>query len=188
MFDYIKGKITIINANYIVIENNNIGYMIKTPNPFSFKTDEIITIYIYSHIRENIFDLYGFITQKERSLFLDLISVKGIGPKTALAIIASSSPDEVIQAIHDKNVKYLQRFPGIGPKASQQIILDLMGKLKTNHTEVLDPKIETVTEALYSLGYTKKEVEKITKVLYENIDLSIEELIRLALRKLKVFK
>lgn len=188
MFDYIKGKITVINAQYIVLENNNIGYMIKTPNPFSFKTGEEMIIYIYTHIRENIFDLYGFKTQKERSLFLDLISVKGIGPKTALAIIASSTPDEVIQAICNKNIKYLQQFPGIGPKASQQIILDLMGKLKTNDTKPMDSKIEIVYEALTSLGYTHKEIQTTIPILNENLELQIEELVRLALRKLKVFK
>lgn len=188
MFDYIKGKITIISAQYIVLDNNNLGFMIKTPNPFSFKTGDEIIIYIYTHIRENIFDLYGFKTQKERALFLDLISVKGIGPKTALAIIASSTPDEVIQAICNKNIKFLQQFPGIGPKASQQIILDLMGKLKTNDSKPINSKIEVVCEALTSLGYSNKEIQTTIPTLNNNLDLTIEELVRLALRKLKVFK
>lgn len=187
MFDYIKGIITRIDANTVVLEVNNIGYQIKAPNPFVYKVSEEKTIYIHAYIRENIFDLYGFRTIKERELFLDLISVKGLGPKTALAILAGSEPAEIIKAINDQNVKFLQRFPGIGPKVSHQIILDLMGKLAPQNSTQLDPKLETVYDALRSLGYQNREINRITKDLQEHTDLPIEELIKFALRKLKVF-
>ncbi|NLM33570.1 MAG: Holliday junction branch migration protein RuvA [Acholeplasmataceae bacterium] len=187
MFDYIKGIITRVDANYVVLESNNIGYQIKTPNPFIYKLHEERIIYIHTYLRENIFDLYGFKSIKERSLFLNLISVKGLGPKTALAILASSEPEEVIQAINEQNVMFLQKFPGIGPKVSHQIILDLMGKLVPT-TNAIDPKLETVYEALKSLGYQNREINQIHQELQDNKDLPIEDLIKLALRKLKVFK
>ncbi|MCI5939461.1 MAG: Holliday junction branch migration protein RuvA [Bacilli bacterium] len=182
MFDYIKGTITIVNSNYIVVENNNIGYIIHTASPFSFKENENLTIYIYTYIREDIFDLYGFKTIEERNLFIKLISVKGIGPKGALAILANGDLDGLKNAIETSDAKYLQKYPGIGPKASGQIILDLKGKLEIGH--IVDPKVDSVKEALKSLGYSNMELKKIDKFLEENKDLSIEQLVKLSLKKL----
>ena len=125
MFDYIKGIVKGIGSNYIVIENNNIGFIIYTASPYSFKENEQLCIYTHSHIREDAFDLYGFKTLEERNIFVKLISVKGIGPKGALAILANGDINGLQAAIDSGDVKYLQKFPGIGPKASGQIILDL---------------------------------------------------------------
>ena len=106
MFNYIKGKITIIQGDYIVIENNSIGFQIKTANPFNFNLNEDIILYTYLHVREDIFDLYGFKTIDEKNLFLQLISVKGLGPKGALAILASGKISEVINAINQGDNKF----------------------------------------------------------------------------------
>lgn len=182
MFDYIKGKITNIASNYIVIENNNIGYIVYTASPYSFKINNDLCVFIYTYIREDVFDLYGFKTPEERNLFKKLISVKGIGPKGALAILANGDIDGLEKAIEDSDAKYLQKFPGIGPKASGQIILDLKGKLGTVSTA--DPKINDVKEALKSLGYNAQELKKIDNFLIEHKDLSIEELIKQSLKKL----
>lgn len=182
MFDYIKGTITKINSNYIVIENNNIGYIIHTPSPYSFQVDEEITIYIYTYIREDVYDLYGFKLEEERNLFVKLISVKGIGPKGALAILASGDIAGLQSAIENSDAKYLQKYPGIGPKASGQIILDLRGKLSA--PKITDPKLDNVKEALKSLGYSNMELKKIDKFLEDNRDLSIEQLVKLSLKKL----
>ena len=182
MFDYMKGQVTGVYANNIVLEVNSIGYAIRTANPFTFKTGENIIIYLYTYIREDVLDLYGFKTLEERNLFIKLLSVKGIGPKGALAIIANGDIDDLENAIARSDAKYLQRFPGIGPKASGQIILDLKGKLTS--TVPANPKLENVKEALKSLGYNASELKKLDAFLLENIDLPIEQLVKMSLKKL----
>lgn len=182
MFDYIKGNITNIGSNYIVLENNNIGFLIYTASPYSFKIGDNMCIYTYNYIREENFDLYGFKTTEERNIFVKLISVKGIGPKGALAVLANGDIDGLANAIDNGDSKYLQKFPGIGPKASGQIILDLKGKLV--NVKVSNPKINDVKEALKSLGYNNQELKKLDEFLNKNTDLSIEELIKQSLRKL----
>ena len=182
MFDYIKGNVTSIGSNHIVLENNNIGFIIYTASPYSFKLGEQLCVYTYTYIREEIFDLYGFKTLEEKNLFIKLISVKGIGPKGALAILANGDIDGLESAIESGDAKYLQKFPGIGPKASGQIILDLKGKLGA--IKVVDPKINDVKEALKSLGYNNQELKKLDKFLLDNRDLTIQELIKQSLKKL----
>lgn len=184
MYNYIKGKISLIKGDYVVIENNNIGYQIKTPNPFNFALDQEVTIYTYLLVREDIFELYGFETNNQKDLFLKLISVKGLGPKGACAIIASDNVEKVVQAINSGDSKYLQRFPGIGPKASQQIILDLHGKINVNDVQTENPKIKDIKEALKSLGYNASEIKSIIPVIEKNIDLDVSSLIKLALKSL----
>lgn len=182
MFDYIKGNITSIGSNYIVLDNNNIGYIIHTSSPYSFNVGDNMCVYTYLYIHEDTFDIYGFKTIEEKNLFVKLISVKGIGPKGALAIIANGDIDGLQAAIERSDAKYLQKYPGIGPKASGQIILDLKGKLGT--VVPLDPKLDNVKEALKSLGYNNAELKKLDNFLISNRDLPIEELIKQSLKKL----
>lgn len=182
MFDFIKGKVERVVSKNIVLENNNIGFIIHTANPYSYKEGEEVCVYTYTYIREEIFDLYGFKSIEERDLFIKLISVKGIGPKGALAIIASGQIEELKDAIRRGDSRYLQKFPGIGPKSSGQIVLDLRGKLDEDY--VSDPKKETVLDALRSLGYKNSELKSLDKFINENIDLPIEKLIKLSLQKM----
>ena len=182
MFDYIKGKIASIGSNYIVIENNNIGYIIYTASPYIFKIEEELCVFTYTYIREDVFDLYGFKSIEERNIFKKLISVKGIGPKGALAILANGDIEGLQCAIEQSYAKYLQKFPGIGPKASGQIVLDLKGKL--GNVTVIDPKVNDVKEALKSLGYSNQELKKLDKFILENKSLPIEQLIKQCLKKL----
>ena len=182
MFDYIKGKITYIYAKYITVENNGIGYIVHVANPYAYKLNDDVIVYIYTYISEETNDLYGFMKLEERDLFIKLISVKGIGPKGALAILASGEIEELQNAILKGDARYLQKYPGIGPKASGQIILDLRGKLVSDAP--INPKIENVKEALRSLGYSSAELKKLDKFLSENIDLEIQELIKLSLKRM----
>lgn len=184
MYNYITGRVTNIYANYIVLENHGIGYMIRTPNPYSFKVNEDLTIYTHVYIRQDIFDIYGFRTMPEKELFIKLISVKGIGPKGALAILANGDINQLELAIESADAKYLQRFPGIGQKASSQIILDLKGKLSKTNISIEDPKMTDVKEALKSLGYHNSELKKLDAYLLENLDKPIEELIKKSLKLL----
>lgn len=186
MLSYIKGTVTNIEGNCVVLEANQIGYLIKSPTPFAYKINQEVTIYTYLHVREDLLELYGFKTNEEKQLFLQLISVKGLGPKGALAILSSGQIDEVVDAINRLDSKYLQRFPGIGAKASQQIILDLHGKINlTNSNPSFEsPKVTKIKDALKGMGYNASELKPITKILEENSDKDEAELIRIALKNL----
>ncbi len=179
MYNYIIGNITEINPNFICLENNGIGYKIITPNPYSFKLNDNLKVYLYQKVTDDSINLYGFKSLLTRELFIKLISVNGIGPKSANAILASGTVSSITKAIEEGNAKYLQKFPGIGPKASQQIILDLKGKIDFEDTTVKTGNILEVEEALKALGYNGKEIKKILPKL-EN-DKSTSDLIKDAL-------
>ncbi len=182
MYNYIKGKITMQESNYIVLENNNIGYQISVGNPFSFPLDKEACVYIYSYIREDEHTLYGFKTIEEKELFLRLIGVKGLGPKMALPMLATGSVIGIIDAIDRENILYLKKFPKIGDKVARQIILDLKGKLakKEDNTSVVD--FEELISVLESLGYKGADIKKILPQI--NNDLEIEEQVKEALKLL----
>lgn len=179
MYNYIKGVITEINPNYICLENNGIGYKIITPNPYSYLLHSELFVYLYQKVTDDQIALYGFKTLKARELFIKLISVNGIGPKSANAILASGSVESIANAIEDGNAKYLQKFPGIGPKASQQIILDLKGKIEFEDTSVKTVNMLEVEEALIALGYKAAEIKKLMPKL--DPDKTTSELIKDAL-------
>ncbi|WP_209122819.1 Holliday junction branch migration protein RuvA [Alkalihalobacillus sp. BA299] len=183
MFDFIHGKVEFIDIQYIVIEVNGIGYQIHCPNPYIFQKEinEQCKIYTYQHVREDLIRLYGFKTREERHLFEKLLNVSGIGPKGALAILASGQPEQLVNAIEEEDEKYLVKFPGVGKKTARQIILDLKGKLdefapnlfqqdvskvfskesRSSNSKELDEAVE----ALKALGYVDREITKIVPQL-----------------------
>jgi len=166
MYSYLNGTVTEITAGKITLDVNDIGFEIKTPNPFEFKKDELVKVFIYQYVREDAIHLYGFKTLDAKQLFVKLLSVKGIGPKSALAILASGIVKDVISAIEMGDSKFLGKFPGIGPKSSMQIILDLKGKIDLSEdSSLLSTNIKEVEEALKSLGYKSKEITKAIKGL-----------------------
>lgn len=186
---------------YIVIENNGIGYQISTPNPFiySSKMNTNVTVFTYHYVREDLIALYGFETREEKKLFTKLLNVSGIGPKGALAILASGEVQQVVSAIENEDESYLIKFPGVGKKTARQMILDLKGKLQdivpdyfpnlfnadtlpitalsTNHA------FEEAILALKALGYSDKEVKKISPELRKE-QLSTDQYIKKALQRL----
>lgn len=189
MYSYIKGQITEVMPTHITVENNGIGYLIKVPNPYLFENNlnqEVLTIYTYQNVREDAIDLFGFSTKEEKQMFISLISVKGLGPKGALAILASSTPNDLANAIIEGNDKYFKSFPGVGAKLSQQIILDLKGKvnLDANDSTTKDERIDNVALALKSLGYSASEIKAVTKKLVLTKDDTINSLVVQALRML----
>lgn len=173
MYGYIIGTVTKITPKYIIVENNGIGYIIIVPNPYLYKLDTMYTIYLYQHVKEDAIELYGFASWDEKEMFLKLISVSGIGPKSALPILASATVSEITMAIERRDDKYLKKFPGIGPKAAMQIILDLKGKLtEPEGISIFDTKLNDVQDALVALGYSKKEVSGIVAKLDSTKDVS----------------
>lgn len=183
MYAYIKGIVKDIDSSYVVIENNGIGYLVYTANPYSFNIDEEYTIYLYQYVKEDENSLYGFKTLEEKNLFLKLISVKGLGCKMALPMIASGSTEGIIDAIERENILYLKKFPKIGDKVARQIILDLKGKL-VSKGEVQTSNFDELTEALKSLGYKAADINKTTKMINPNdeIEVQIKEALKLLLK------
>lgn len=183
MFDYIKGKIINILPNAIILDNNNIGYLIKTPSPSTFTINDFITIYIYEAIKEDAIDLYGFKTIDERDLFLKLLSVKGLGAKASCNILAFSKTSDIIEAIVSENINFFKKIPSIGPKTSQQIIIDLKNKFnidKKSNTEI----VTNLTNALKALGYTNQEIKTALKNIPINNYTNIQEALKDALKLL----
>ncbi len=186
MYGYIKGIITDIEPNYIIIENNKIGYQIFVSNPYGFIIGNEYTIYIYSNIREDEYSLYGFKTKEEKEFFLKLISVKGLGPKMALPILATGSIDLISEAIETENINYLKKFPKIGDKVAKQVVLDLKGKLNVLNTGLFarEDHSNELIEALLGLGYKQADVKKVANKIDSSLPLEtqIKEALKLLLK------
>ena len=184
MYAYIEGIIKEIESNYVVLDNNGIGYQIYTPNPYAFNIDEKYKIYLYQLIREDENSLYGFKNKEEKDLFLKLIEVKGLGCKMALPMLATGYINGIVDAIERENILYLKKFPKIGDKVARQIILDLKGKLVSGEKVVNNKDFSELTEALKSLGYKASDINKILPNIKseENVEEQIKEALRLLLK------
>ncbi|MGE7601066.1 Holliday junction branch migration protein RuvA [Peribacillus sp. NPDC097675] len=200
MYDYIKGTVDYIGPEYIVVDNGGIGYQVLTPNPFIFSAQfkKEIQVFLYHYVREDMIALYGFQTRQEKALFTKLLNVTGIGPKGALAILASGQVDQVVQAIENEDETFLVKFPGVGKKTARQMILDLKGKLENiipdafpnlfnegvpsamNQTGYSE-ELEEAILALKALGYSEKEIQKVAKKLQVE-EMTTEQYIKKALQ------
>ncbi|MDA6089569.1 Holliday junction branch migration protein RuvA [Lactobacillus amylovorus] len=179
MYEYFEGIISVITPSYIVVDVNGVGYKVYSPTPFAYTQGQKAKVYIEQVVRDTDITLYGFQSQDDKGLFLKLLSVSGIGPKSAMAIMAAEDGNSLAEAIEQGEVKYLTRFPGVGKKTASQIVLDLKGKLgdyvarldrKDNDEEIspaLSPALNDALLALIALGYTQKEVDRITPKLIE---------------------
>lgn len=198
MYEYIKGTVIKVSPTHLVLDNQGIGYHILIANPFrlSTKINQEATVYIYQSVTQDAMRLYGFINSEEKELFLKLIGVSGIGPKSALAILAAEDHVGFVQAVEQNNMKYLQKFPGVGKKTAAQIVLDLQGKLSDLSPEVievfgtendqltLNNELDEALEALSVLGYTQRDIKKVTPLLEKLADASADDYIREALKHL----
>lgn len=195
MYEYFKGIISKITAKYIVLEVNSIGYILHVANPYAYSSlvNQETQIYVHQVVREDAQLLYGFRSEEEKQLFLSLISVSGIGPVSALAIIAADDNAGLVQAIEQKNITYLTKFPKIGKKTAQQIVLDLEGKVAVAGDELLakaavqasneNQELEEAMEAMLALGYKAAELKKIKK-FFEGTTDTAENYIKSALKML----
>ena len=181
MYNYIKGKVVEVTSNYIVIDNNGIGYQVYTGNPYSFEEGKEYTVYIYQKIAEDDNSLYGFKTKEEKELFLKLIDVKGLGCKMAMPMIALGSVSGIADAIDRENILYLKKFPKIGDKVARQIILDLKGKLSIDTTSSVENNTTNeLVEVLESLGYKKPDIKRV--ITQVDSSLTLEEQVKSALK------
>lgn len=197
MYDYIKGHVTRVTPEHITLDQNGVGWLIMTPNPYAFHiTNDIQQVFTYLHVRQDVQLLLGFKTLEQRELFKKLITVSGIGPKGALAILASGIPSQVISAIEREDEGFLVQFPGVGKKTARQMILDLKGKLHDLFSEIdLEDEEHTLLTmaendaldeavlALEALGYSQRELNRVKKTL-EKEELDTEGYMKLALQLL----
>lgn len=192
MYEYFSGQLVKITPNYIVIDVNGIGYLINVANPYSWseQMNQKLKIYVHQVVREDAHTLFGFSDEAEKALFLRLISVSGIGPKSALAIIAAADNAGLITAIDNSDIKYLMKFPGVGKKTAMQMVLDLAGKFDAtaNNYSATSPTLsnnialEEAVEALKALGYKAAELKKVEKELALEKGLTSEAYIKSALK------
>lgn len=173
MFAFLEGKIDQIEAGGIILLVHGIGYRLKVGNPYQFNVGDQVRFYTHLVTTDTELILYGFSDFNELILFEKLLKVSGIGPKSAHVIVASKDAKNLSEAVENNDVKMLTRFPGVGKRTAQQIILDLKGKLNSMTSAstqadldpVVNPALQDAIEALMALGYTEKEVNKAKKIL-----------------------
>lgn len=193
MFEFIKGRLSDLNPTYAIIDTGDIGYFIHISlNTYSKLTkDSDIQLYIHQVIREDANLLFGFFNHHEREIFRMLLSVSGIGANTARMMLSSLTPSEVEQAILEGNVALLKSIKGIGTKSAQRVIVDLKDKIGKGAEigEVFALQSNTIKDeslsALVMLGFSKTYAQKvIDKILFKEKDITVEELIKKALKEL----
>ena len=194
MFAYIDGKLTFKCPTYIVVEAGGVGYHVNISlNTYSaLANTERCKVYTWLHVKEDAHTLYGFADEGERTLFLHLISVSGIGPATCRMMLSSITPAEIQAAIISADVVLIQRIKGIGAKTAQRLILEWQDKLKKEGPDSLisTPKNTTTREealsALVMLGFGKQVAEKaIDNAMNKSEeDLTVEQMIQIALKNL----
>lgn len=191
MYEYIVGKFKGIFTDYIVVENNGIGYKVFTSgNTMSLlpHVDEEVKLNLVQIVREDFIGLYGFIEKEELELFKMLINVNGVGSKSALSLLSIASPENLKRAIIFEEENLLVRAPGIGKKSAQRIILELKDKFKHEDLSIDESKSEVkvfdvdAVNALLSLGYSEKEVDSALKNVEKSQ--STEMIIKEALKHL----
>lgn len=193
MISYIKGIITYKTNAFVVVECNGIGYKIfvSSATLSSLNENETIMIYTFMNVKEDDISLFGFLTQQEQTIFHQLLSVSGIGPKGALAFLSEMTPEEIIIAILSEDIKTLSKAPGIGKKTAQRLILELKDKVKTEEIAQQTSQKDTsekweAVEALTSLGYSRSEAVQAVNACYKE-GLSVEETLKLSFKKLTKF-
>lgn len=191
MLAYIKGSLEMKTKNYVVIDINGLGYKVFMSEPAINTIGEIgdiVKVHTHYRVREDDISIFGFKTLEELRLFELLLSVSGVGAKSALTMLACIEPSDFAIAVISDNVKLLTQIPGIGPKSAQRIILELKDKLKSEQTSEsienasakmikTNENIEEAISGLMVLGFSKKDIEK----AFEHLDvdsLSVEDLIR----------
>ena len=198
MFYYVQGTVAHIGPYLAVIDCGGVGYACHTTNHTiaALTRDKSAKLYTYLHVREGVFELYGFISESELNCFEMLIGVSGVGPKAALAILSSNTPEGLAMAIVSGNEKALTSAPGIGKKIAQRIILELKDKLAKGQltasggeafaggvTIIPEDKTSEAAAGLAVLGYTQSEIAAALRGM-DMENLSLEDVIRQALKKM----
>lgn len=193
MIGYLKGNLTFKDPTFVILDVNGVGYEVKTSLYTYSKVKDLDTCLLHTHlhVKEDAHTLYGFFGKEEKNMFLQLISISGVGPNTALMINSSLTVDEIKNAIVNEEVLIIQKVKGIGNKTALRIILELKDKIKREGLEAGSPLRENNTvrnealSALITLGINKnvadKSVDRILKT--HGSDITVEDLIKLVLKQ-----
>lgn len=201
MIAFLSGKILDKQANSVTVDVGGVGYEVSIPLSTFYEIGESgadISLRIYTHVREDQISLFGFRTAREKELFLLLISVSGIGPKSAVTALSGMSADEIIGAIAQKNLARLSSIPGVGKKTAERIVIELRDKAiklsgtpdgesksSSSDASVSDAVFDDALSALVNLGYQKAAAEKALKQAFEEgTDTTVQKLLRRGLQLL----
>lgn len=202
MIHFVRGSLEETGNDYVVLDNHGIGYLIYTPSSVLDELPargETVRMYTYMYVREDQMTLYGFLTRDDLQIFKMLIGVSGIGPKGALGILSTISPNQFRFAVMAGDSKAISKAPGIGPKTAQKLIIELKDKLKLEDVFEEDTNVSAGTSeldhnaqkeammALVSLGYSESEAFKALKKIDATPDMDSEALLKLALKQMLIF-
>ncbi|MBQ9491347.1 MAG: Holliday junction branch migration protein RuvA [Firmicutes bacterium] len=199
MIYFLIGEVELLEKNFVVINNNNIGYQIKISDATHKKILDLISndrkkkikFYTFMTIKDEIIFLYGFLSREELEIFNQLLSVSGIGPKAAMNILANITHENILSAIANENINLLSSVPGIGKKTAQRLILELKDKINKLDLNISadNKNFLEAQEALFSLGYSQSDIIKITtQIKNQNQNLTTEEIIKQALKLFAIKK
>ena len=197
MFSYFKGSLEEINVDFVVVENNGIGYKIFVPasviNSFPARGSEI-KLFTYLHVKDDGLSLYGFLDKDSLELFRQLLGVSGVGPKGALGILSVLSPNDLRTAVLSQDAKAISKSPGIGTKTAQKVIIDLKDKVSIDDIVPVDDmpvadgalnvsgaKNDAI-EALTALGYSVKEAKSAVMKVEDDENYAVEDYLKMALK------
>ena len=201
MIAYLSGKLFEKDANVVIIDVNGVGYEVSIPLSTFYELGEIgedVSLRIQTVVREDAFQLFGFKTIREKELFLLLISVSGIGPKSAITALSGMSADEIISAIRTNNLARLNAIPGVGKKTAERIVIELRDKItklsaiagEEMKSEGIpmssgDVVMDDAISALTNLGYQRAAAEKaLNQAMQEGTEMSVQKLLRRSLQLL----
>lgn len=195
MISYVKGKLVEIIGDSIVVENGGFGINIRVPESVLSQLPDIgseTRIYTYMYVKEDLINLFGFMTRDDLNVFKLLLNVNGIGPKGALSILSTVTPDALRLAILKGDIKLISSAPGIGKKTAERLVLELKDKVSITHTEEdlislssgSSAAFGEALEALEALGISRNEAEKAIIEIEGKEDMSVEDLIKAGLRNL----
>lgn len=193
MIYFLIGEVELLEKNFVVINNHDVGYQIKISDATHKKILDLISndrkkkikFYTFMTIKDEIVFLYGFLSREELEIFNQLLSVSGIGPKAAMNILANITHENILSAIVNENINLLSSVPGIGKKTAQRLILELKDKINKLDLNISadNKNFLEAQEALFSLGYSQSDIIKITtQIKNQNQNLTTEEIIKQALK------
>jgi Holliday junction DNA helicase RuvA len=191
MIGYLTGKIIVAKPTQILLDVNGVGYEVRISiNTFErISGKDSVSLFIYTNVKEDSITLFGFYSEAEKEMFELLISINGVGPKSALSLLSGISTDDLRHAIITSNIERMIAVPGIGRKTAERLILELKNKVKDIKEEGIIPAKPSIQKeavsALTSLGYNLVSAEKVVnKILSDDSGIALEELIKRSLKEL----
>ncbi len=202
MIGYLSGKLLEKEANTVIVDVGGIGYEVTIPLSTFYELGEVgedVELRIFTYVREDTLQLFGFKTLREKELYLKLISVQGIGAKSGISMLSGMSADEIIVAIRTDNLARLTSIPGVGKKTAERIVIELRDKLNdlttgetlatmdqgTRPVEAVDEVYDDALSALINLGYQQNAASKaLKKAIQEGTEMSVQKLLRRSLQLL----